>query len=60
MAENAATAKPETAISVSAARQSFAGAATFVVLLAALHFIKPQLDPSWRMRRRKERIIGRE
>jgi hypothetical protein len=26
---------------------SFAGAATFALLLAALHFIKPELDPSW-------------
>lgn len=30
-----------------AARLSFAAAATFVVLLAALHLIKPELDPSW-------------
>jgi hypothetical protein len=41
------TARPVTAILPTAARQSFAGAATFVVLLAALHFIKPELDPSW-------------
>src|SRR5215207_8651074 len=41
------TAKPVTAVSSTAARLSFAGAATFVVLLAALHFIKPELDPSW-------------
>ena len=48
MAEaTATTAKPETAISRTAALLSFAGAATFVVLLAALHFIKPELDPSW-------------
>jgi hypothetical protein len=38
-----------TAISRTAARLSFAAAATFLVLLAALHFIKPELDPSWRM-----------
>jgi len=31
------------------ARLSFAAAAAFLVLLAALHFIKPGLDPSWRM-----------
>jgi len=37
------------AISQTAARLSFAAAATFLVLLAALHFIKPELDPSWRM-----------
>ena len=41
------TDRPVTAISRTAARLSFAGAATFVVLLAALHFIKPELDPSW-------------
>lgn len=35
------------ASSETAARLSFAGAATFVVLLAALHVIKPKLDPSW-------------
>ena len=40
--------KPLTAISGTAASLSFAGAATFVLLLAALHIIKPELDPSWR------------
>jgi hypothetical protein len=40
-------AKPVTAVSRSAALLALAGAATFVVLLAALHFIKPGLDPSW-------------
>jgi hypothetical protein len=47
MIENTATAKPVVAISRIAARLAFAGAATFVVLLAALHVIKPRLDPSW-------------
>jgi hypothetical protein len=47
MAEDPATAKRAGAISTGAARLSFAAAATFVVLLAALHFIKPGLDPSW-------------
>src|SRR3712207_4189792 len=47
MAEDTATARPVT--SRTAARLSFAAAATFLVLLAALHFIKPELDPSWRM-----------
>jgi Protein of unknown function (DUF998) len=47
MAEDTATAKPVAAISPPAALLSFAAAATFVVLLAALHFIKPELDPSW-------------
>jgi hypothetical protein len=47
MAEDTATAKPVRTITPAAASLSFAGAATFVVLLAALHFIKPELDPSW-------------
>jgi hypothetical protein len=47
MTEDTAAAKLATAISRVAALLSFAGAATFVVLLAALHFIKPELDPSW-------------
>jgi hypothetical protein len=41
------TARPVTEISRTAALLSFVSAATFVVLLAALHFIKPELDPSW-------------
>jgi Protein of unknown function (DUF998) len=45
MAKN--TARPVTAISPTAARLSFAGAATFTLLLAALHLIKSELDPSW-------------
>ena len=49
MTENTATAKPVTATSRTAARLSFGAATTFVVLLAALHFVKPELDPSWRM-----------
>ena len=47
MAENTAT--PVTAISPVAGRLSFAAAATFLILLAALHLVKPELDPSWRM-----------
>ncbi len=42
------TARPVAAVSRTAALLLFAGAATFVVLLAALHLIKPELDPSWR------------
>ena len=49
MTEVTATAKPVTANSRTAARLSFAAAVAFLVLLAALHFIKPELDPSWRM-----------
>lgn len=40
--------KPVTAISQRAAYVSFAAAAIFLVLLAALHIIKPEFDPSWR------------
>src|SRR3712207_5012446 len=47
MAEGAVKTEPATAISRTAALLTFAGAATFVLLLAALHFIKPELDPSW-------------
>ena len=36
-------------ISLRAARVSFAAAAAFPVLLATLHVLKPELDPSWRM-----------
>ena len=42
------TSKPLTAISETAARVSFAAAAAFVILLAALHFLEPEFDPSWR------------
>jgi hypothetical protein len=41
------TARSVTTISSTAARLSFAGAATFALLLAALRFFKPELDPSW-------------
>lgn len=47
MTEDTDTARPVAAVSPTAARLSLAAAATFVVLLAALHFIKPELDPSW-------------
>ena len=30
------------------ARAAFAFTVTFVLLLAALHVIKPEIDPSWR------------
>ena len=48
MAEITNSTKPVTAISQVMARLSFVAAAAFVVLLAALHVIKPELDPSWR------------
>jgi len=47
MSEDTVKSKPVTAISRTAALLAFAGAATFAVLLAALHYIKPELDPSW-------------
>ena len=47
MAEDTVKVEPVTAISRSAALLALAGAATFAVLLAALHFLKPGLDPSW-------------
>jgi hypothetical protein len=43
-----ATTEQVTAISRTAARLSLAAAATFLLLLGALHVIKPELDPSWR------------
>jgi hypothetical protein len=49
MTEDTATARSVTAIPRMAARLSFAAAATFLVLLVALHLIKPEVDPSWRM-----------
>jgi len=48
MSKDTTTIKPVTAISETAARVSFAAAATFVVLLAALHVLEPEFDPSWR------------
>jgi hypothetical membrane protein len=48
MSKDTTTTKPVTAISETAARVSFAAAATFVVLLAALHVLEPEFDPSWR------------
>lgn len=41
--------KPLTAFSKTAAQLSFAAGALFLVLLVALHFIKPEFDPSWHM-----------
>src|SRR5215204_3309080 len=47
MSEDVVEAKPVMAISRTAALLAFAGAFAFAVLLVALHFIKPELDPSW-------------
>ena len=43
----AAQERPATAISLPASRISLASGALFVILLAALHIVKPDLDPSW-------------
>jgi Protein of unknown function (DUF998) len=42
------TLKPIAVIAQTAARISFAAAATSLVLLAALHLLSPEFDPSWR------------
>lgn len=47
MAENAIGSQQVVAKS-GAARLSLAAAATFMVLLAVLHVLRPELDPSWR------------
>lgn len=49
MTEPASTTQSLSAISLPAARLSIAAAVAFLLLLAALHFIKPELDPSWRV-----------
>jgi hypothetical protein len=43
------TAKPVTAMSLTAARLSIGAAAATLVLLAALHVLSPEFYPSWRM-----------
>jgi len=40
---------PVARIGLSAAQLSIAASVTFLVLLAALHIIKPELDPAWRV-----------
>jgi uncharacterized protein DUF998 len=47
VAQGTSTTRPVTAIPPTAAGLSLAAAATFVVLLGALHLLKPELDPSW-------------
>lgn len=48
MSKDTTTTESVTAISETSAHVSFAAAAAFVVLLAALHFLEPEFDPSWR------------
>ncbi len=49
MAEDTVAARLVTEISQTAARLSLAAATTFLVLPAALYFIKREFDPSWRV-----------
>jgi hypothetical membrane protein len=49
MADNYKTAKPVTAISLTAARLAIAAAAAALLFLASLHILSPEFDPSWRM-----------
>ena len=42
------TVKPVNSISQSATRAALTSAALFLVLLASLHILKPEVDPSWR------------
>lgn len=44
-----ATAKPITVISSLAARLAIAAGAAVILLLASLHVLSPEFDPSWRM-----------
>ncbi len=47
-AENTKAEHSVAAISLPAARLSLTSTAVFIVLVAALHFLKPDFDPSWR------------
>ncbi len=49
MIKNTTITRPVTAISPMAARLSIVAATVTLVLLAALHGLSPELDPSWRM-----------
>jgi hypothetical protein len=48
MLKNNISTKPPTAFSEVAARVAVASAATFLVLLAALHVVESEFDPTWR------------
>jgi Protein of unknown function (DUF998) len=48
MAMSTVATKPLTDLSRTAARLCFAASAAFIFLLAALHILRPDLDPSWR------------
>lgn len=49
MASTTKTPKPASAISLTAAKVSLAATITSAALLTLLHFVKPDLDPSWRV-----------
>jgi hypothetical protein len=57
MATKTLKANSVTTGSPTAARLSFAATTLFLVLLAALHLFKPELDPSWHVI--SEYAIGR-
>jgi hypothetical protein len=57
MISHTATARPAAMTSRTAALMSFAAAGTFLVVLAGLHILEPEFDPSWRMV--SEYAIGR-
>jgi hypothetical protein len=40
---------PESAISPIAVKLALAGGIAFIVVMTSLHFIKPEVDPSWQM-----------
>src|ERR1700730_6638555 len=48
MAMSTVATKPMTDLSRVAACLCFAASAAFIILLAALHILRPDLDPSWR------------
>lgn len=48
MEKNTALAGPIAGRAATAAQVSFVAAAAFLLLLAALHALKPEIDPSWR------------
>lgn len=48
MAKNSKPPKPTSAIALPAAKVAAGAGVAFIVLLTLLHFLKPELDPSWR------------
>src|SRR5262249_40360257 len=48
MAKPLITTGPVSALAANAARLSIASGVLFVLLLGALHFLRPEIDPTWR------------